>query len=238
MHQGVSLPLRGPKPTTLLAALLLANGNVVSTERLIHILWPYHAPNTATALIHTYISTLRKILRANTGRNGPNIFTQAPGYRLETGDSQVDLLEFNTVSNKARKAYDANQTADAAVLAEHALKLRRGPVLGGAVGEYMAIEVARIDELILSIEELRAAAHISQGNAAAIVPTLMSLVDENPLRETFRGQLMVALSQVGNIPGALRAYRQGYTMMVDELGIQPGAQLRAIHESLLRTSAL
>ncbi|MBP2182802.1 AfsR/SARP family transcriptional regulator [Amycolatopsis magusensis] len=160
--------------------------------------------------------------------------TTAPGYLLDTGQAWVDLHDFRATVAQARQAFAEGRPADAARLADQALLLRQGPLLGGTMGEHMAAEATRLEELLIAAEELRADAHLAAGTGAGIVPGLMALVADHPLRENLRAQLMAALHQAGQAAAAMDVYRQGHTILSEQLGVSPGSRLRAGYAAVLR----
>ncbi|WP_214109635.1 AfsR/SARP family transcriptional regulator [Acrocarpospora catenulata] len=225
------LQLGGPKPRTLLAALLLEPGRVISVERLIDLLWPSAPPGSAQSLVQTYVSALRKELLA-AGR-GEVIETRAPGYLVRVRPGELDAEEFRTlVAEGRRRAADGDHEGAGAAFAA-ALRLWRGDALGG-LGDALRAEADRLAELRLSAVEERVTADLARNAQAEIVAELRSLVGEHPTRERLRGQLMVALYRLGMQAEALGVFRHGRDLLVDELGIEPGPELRAIHEAVLR----
>ena len=185
---GALLELGGPKLHALLALLLLQAGRAVSTDRLIDALWGEHPPRTAATSLQNFVSQLRKLL-------GPDlIVTKPPGYLIRIEPLQLDV-------NRAQSLFDE---AKAAPVRERGAKLRkalalwRGPPLEEFGYEAFAQgEIARLEELRLSLLEERIDADIEGGEAQTLVGELEALVAEHPLRERFREQLMLALYRSG-----------------------------------------
>ncbi len=218
----------GPRARAVLAALSLDPGRVHSVDRLIEAVWGERAPTTATAQIQACVSALRRAWRAADPSGGPVrdvIVTTAPGYVLRT--DEVDLLEFDRRVEAARTGGPVR----AAEELRAALRLWRGPALGGLPG--LAAEATRLEERRLSAIEERINADLSLGRAGDLIPEVVSLVTEHPLRERFRGQLMVALHRAGRRSEALDAYQDARQIMVDELGLEPGPDLRGIQQAIL-----
>jgi DNA-binding SARP family transcriptional activator/predicted negative regulator of RcsB-dependent stress response len=207
----------GPRARAVLAALSLDPGRVHSVDHLIEAVWGEHAPTTATAQIQACVSALRRAWRSADPGGGPVrdvIVTTAPGYVLRT--DQVDLLEFERRLEAGRRGGPAR----AAEELRAALGLWRGPALGGLPG--LASEAVRLEERRLTALEERIEADLALGRAGDLIPEVVRLVAEHPLRERFRGQLMIALHRAGRRSEALDAYQDARRTMVGELGLEPG----------------
>jgi DNA-binding SARP family transcriptional activator len=216
------LPLGGAKQRALLAMLLLNANRVVARERLIDTLWG-EAPETAVKLVQLYLSQLRKLLPAGV------IATRAPGYVLEVDLESVDLLRFERLLAEARSA----QAAQAAELLREALELWRGPALAEFGEEsFFRHESARLEELRLAALEQRIEAELALGLHAELAAELESLIGLWPHRERLRGQLMLALYRSGRQADALAAYRDAREVL-DELGLEPGDELRGLERRIL-----
>jgi DNA-binding SARP family transcriptional activator len=234
-QEGTDVPLGGPKPRTLLAALVLAQGQVLHTDRLISIIWDETPPDSATALLHTYVSTLRRAFHRPGGEPGPGaILTEQPGYRIDLDGCAVDLLDFARLAAEGDAAADAGDHETAEQGYEQALGQWRGPALGGLKSRFTATEAARLADQRLDVLEKRLACGLTLGRGAALLGELTALVAEHPLRERLRGQLMTVLWAAGRQADALRCYQAGRTLLVEELGVEPGPELRALHQQVLR----
>jgi len=220
---GAQIPLGGAKQRALLALLLLQANRVVSRDRLIDELWETDPPETARTALQVHVSQLRKVL----GRD--RIVTQAPGYlvRVEPGELDLDRFE-KLVGGLDRR--DAARTAESL---RGALELWRGPPLGDLDGSFARAERGRLEERRLLALEQRIEAELALGRHAELVPELEGLVRESPLREGLRAQLMLALYRCGRQADALEAYRQGRRLLADELGLEPGEQLRRLEKGIL-----
>jgi len=219
------LALGGGKQRSLLAVLLLHANEVVSTELLIDELWGESPPATAGKSIHVYVSGLRK--RLGDGR----LVTRTPGYVLYVEHSEFDLARFERL---VAEAGDAGPETAARKLRE-ALSLWRGPPLADLAYEPFAQpEIGRLGELRLSALEQRLDADLALGRHAQVVGELEALTKDHPLRERVRGQLMLCLYRCGRQAEALESYRAARRVLVEELGIEPGRDLRALHEAILR----
>jgi len=231
--EGRAVPLRSSRQRTLLAILLLHANEVVSTERLFDELWGERPPATAAKTLQMHVSHLRKLLGHAGHADGP-IVTRAPGYAIEVGPEQFDLRRFEELSAGGREALDAGDPAAASEGLRVALGLWRGPPLADFAFEPFAqAEIARLEELRLGALEDRIAADLELGRHAQLVGELEGLVSEHPLRERPRGQLMLALYRCGRQAEALQAYRGARRALVEELGLEPSRELRALEQAIL-----
>jgi DNA-binding SARP family transcriptional activator/tetratricopeptide (TPR) repeat protein len=230
---GQPVPLRGPRQRALLAILLLHAGETVSTDRLIDLLWGETAPAGARKALSVRVSELRKQLEP-VAHGADTILTRAPGYALELGPDQLDLQRFERLRGAGRAALDAGDPQTASERLGAALGLWRGPPLADFAFEPFAqAEIARLEELRLGALEDRIAADLELGRHAQLVGELEALVSEHPLRERPRGQLMLALHRGGRQVEALEVYREGRRALVDELGLEPSRELRALEQAIL-----
>jgi predicted ATPase/DNA-binding SARP family transcriptional activator len=225
---GLSRPIGAAKHRTLLAALLLRPNEVVPTDLLVEALWPADAPASAGKLLQVYVSQLRKALPE--GR----IATIAPGYLLEVLDDELDAERFERGLREGRVALREGNAPLAAALLGRALGLWRGQALADAADEGLVREEAdRLEELRRVAQEERLAAEVAAGHHDAAVAELRALVADHPLRERPRAQLMLALYRLGRHAEALEIYRDGREAL-DELGLEPGAELRELERAILR----
>jgi DNA-binding SARP family transcriptional activator len=229
---GTTLPLGGAKQRALLAILLLHVNEVVSSDGLADGLWGERPPATAATALQVYVSRLRKLL-------GPELLvTQAPGYVLRVDPDQVDVRRFEGLVARAREARSLGRTEEAASLLHSALGLWRGPALADLSFEPFAqAEIGRLEELRLAALEDRIDADLALGRHAELVGELEGLVAQHPLRERLRGQLMLALYRSGRQAEALEAYQAGRRVLVEELGIEPSAQLQRLERAILTQDA-
>ncbi|MFH8462416.1 AfsR/SARP family transcriptional regulator [Streptomyces sp. NPDC017991] len=227
------LSLGGPKPTALLAALVTHPGEVVSTERLVDLVWEEHPPVTAGALVASYVAALRRAL-ASVGA-ARAIQTRSPGYLADFPVECVDARRFEAAVVLGRRSAAEGHTAEAADALRQALELWRGrDALEGLWQLFARTEASRLVELRLVAREEVYALDLVLNRADEVIPGLWAHVCAHPLRERARGQLMSALFRVGRVPDALRVYREGRELFRAELGIDPGPELRALHQALLR----
>ena len=214
ISNGQALDLGGAKQRALLAVLLLHANEVVSQDRLIDALWEDGAPEAAHKSLHVYVSGLRKLL----GKE--RVQTKSPGYLLHVEDGELDRERFRRLREQGSPA--------------EALALWRGPPLSDfAYQRFAQTEVARLeDERVACVEE-HIERELTAGRHAELTGELEALVADNPLRERLRAQLMIALYRAGRQAEALEAYQQARTVLVDELGIEPGRELRELQQAIL-----
>ncbi|WNV86387.1 BTAD domain-containing putative transcriptional regulator [Umezawaea sp. Da 62-37] len=225
----------GVKPRALLAALLLERGRTVSADRLIAVVWGEDPPPTARAVVQTYVATLRRTLDA--AGLPPVITSDRRGYRAGIPDDVLDLVEFEGLVARGRQAARSGDHAEAGESFRAGLALWRGPALGGIGESFLRTEAARLDELRLTATEERVDADLAVGQGPQLLAELTPLVTRHPTRERLRGGLMVALYRAGRQADALELYELGRRALVEELGIDPGPELRQVHESILRCDA-
>ncbi|MFJ9640071.1 BTAD domain-containing putative transcriptional regulator [Streptomyces sp. NPDC101178] len=227
---GDPVKLGGPKPRTVLAALLLARGRVVSDTRLTALLWGDRPPATCPAQLHTYASRVRQLL-------GPGVAVERrrPGYliRLPKQGVRIDLLEFQERAARGADALAAGDPVTAAGELRRALAVWRGVALGGVCDPLADAERDRLEEERLVTLERRIDADLELGRHAALIPELIALIAADPLREGLRGQLMTALYRSGRQADALAAYRAARATLAAELGLEPSAELRRLQQALL-----
>ncbi len=218
------MQLGGPKERALLALLLIDAGRAISTDRLIDALWS-EPPPTAQTSLQNFVSQLRKHL-------GPDlVITKPPGYLLRIEPPQLDANRARVLLTEAR----AEPPNTKAAKLRAALEMWRGPPLEEfGFEEFAQGEIARLEELRLTLLEERLEADIEAGEAAMVVGELEALVSEYPLRERFREQLMLALYRSGRQAEALEAFQSGRRVLVEELGIDPSPRLQQLHAAILR----
>ncbi|AXB44723.1 BTAD domain-containing putative transcriptional regulator [Amycolatopsis albispora] len=203
----------------LLARLLVAPGRVVSADRLVDDLWGNALPANPAGALQTLVSRLRRAI--GTGL----VVHRPPGYLLDVPPEAVDSGRFAELARRA---------PDPAALGE-ALGLWRGEAFAGFADEPFArAAAAALEEQRLTVWEDYAEARLRLGEHAALADDLRELVDEHPLRERLRAAHLAALHGAGRTTEALDGYRRLRRLLRDELGLEPGAELAALHERMLR----
>lgn len=226
-----AVPLGGGKPKALLAALVRRPRQVVSIDRLTGLIWDDDPPRSATALVHTYVSALRRGFAA---AGAPAVLaTRPPGYSLDVSAEENDIEQFEATLVRARQAERGRDFAAAAGRYEGALGLWRGTAFGGVDAEFTHAHAAGLDEERLAAEEGFARCLLALGEGSEAAARLTRFVAANPLREEARGLLMHALHDTGRHADALTVYREGRRRLLDELGVEPGVRLRELHAQIL-----
>ncbi|MCW3841642.1 ABATE domain-containing protein [Micromonospora yasonensis] len=211
----------------LLGVLLLDPGRLVSTDRLIDLLWHGSPPASARGAVHTYIGRLRASLTPY----GVRISTRGDGYLVEADEHRVDVLEF---AGLVRQAGEAADPAERVRLLDRALALWRGPLLADTADEELRDRLAGpVEELRLVGAELQAEARLVLGQHSRAITELAPLVARHPTREQLVATLMTALYRAARRADALRLYRSTRDLLVADLGVEPGARLREVHRRIL-----
>jgi predicted ATPase/DNA-binding SARP family transcriptional activator len=230
VRDGRELGLGGPKPRAVLALLLVDAGRVVPAEYLAEVLWRDTRPPGAAKTLRSYVSRLRSLLDPEA-----SLVAQGGGYAIRVQPDQVDAARFERLAAAGREALEAGAAAAAAGRFGEALALWRGRALADVaeVGP-LALEAARLEELRLVATEGRAEADIERGLAAEVTGELERLAAEYPVRERLWRLLVLALYRAGRQADALAAYRRARQLLAEELGIEPGEELRALEQQVLR----
>jgi DNA-binding SARP family transcriptional activator/tetratricopeptide (TPR) repeat protein len=232
VHDGqavISVP--AARQRAVLATLLVRAGRPVAPGELADIIWDGTPPNGADGTIRSHIMRLRRVLGP---RAGPRVLTRAPGYLIDAGDDEVDLLQFGCLCQTGGAAVRAGSPANAWAMLTGALELWRGSPLADVPSRTLHDEVVpQLEQLRLQALEWRADAGLDLGRHAELVSELQALTAGHPLRERFHAQLMLALYRSGRQAEALDAYLHARHVLVDELGAEPGAELRDLHQRVL-----
>ncbi|MFE7131727.1 BTAD domain-containing putative transcriptional regulator [Streptomyces sp. NPDC057638] len=215
----------------VLSALLLEANRVVSTESLIDAIWGERPPSTARTQIQTCVSALRVNLAALGDHS--RITTREPGYMIVVAPDRIDLSLFAALRDEARLLADAGRLDEASDRTRRAAGLWRGPALSGTRSSRLQSIAARLDEHRLINLETHIDLELRLGRHTEIVPELVALVNDHPLREGLRGRLMLALYRSGRQAEALEAFRSGRLILVEQLGIEPGDELRRLESAIL-----
>src|SRR5918996_1675589 len=221
--------LGGPKQRAVLSLLALTANTTVSVDRLIEGLWGEDQPASAAKMVQLYVSQLRKLLREN---GGAEIVTHGRGYELRLDPDAVDAARFERLIAEASRGRDNGGATEAA---PRALALWRGPPLADLIDEPFAMaEARRLEALRLAALELAIESDLDAGRHREVSGRLDSLVAEHPLRERLHGLRMLALYRAGRQAEALEAYGAARAELVEQVGAEPGPDLRRLHEAILR----
>jgi DNA-binding SARP family transcriptional activator/streptogramin lyase len=217
--------LGAAKERALLGVLALNANELVSTSGLVEAVWGERPPATAEKLVHGYVHALRKRLGAD------RIVTQGPGYRLAVGANDLDVQEFERLIAEARDA----PVSDAVDLRRRALSLWRGRPLADVVVDGAAgVALARLEQLRLNTQLERVDGELGLGRHAALVGELESVAAAHPYDERAHALLMLALYRSGRQADALAVYQALRRRFDEELGLQPGQELRDLEAAILR----
>jgi len=225
----------GPMDRRLLAVLAIHAGHVVSESKLIDALWGDSPPRTATKTLQNYVLRLRRSL-AHDGNSEATvtIVTVPPGYELRAPRDAVDAAVVVAMREVAAAATASGDHRGAIEVLERALACWRGPSLVEFADEPFArAEAARLDELRTVLAEDRMDAQLALGGHQSCVAELEAIIGADPLRERPWGQLMLAMYRSGRQADALRAYQRARDTLIEELGIEPGRELRALERSII-----
>ncbi|MGY1747080.1 BTAD domain-containing putative transcriptional regulator [Blastococcus sp. SYSU D00695] len=235
--EGRPLDVGGAKPRALLTLLLSEPGRAVGLDRIVATLWGDDPPPTVTGTLQAYVSHLRRVLEPDRGPRQPPtvLLTRPPGYLLQVGPEQLDSLRFAQLLEEGDRAVGAGDAERGAALLDEALGLWRGEPLA-ELGDQpaAATDRLRLTELYVRARERRCDALLAAGRPDAAVPDLQRLVAEHPLRERLWARLVTALYAADRQADALDALRRCAELLRDELGIDPGPELRDLEQAVLR----
>ena len=221
---GLPVAIPGAKPRAILTMLGLHGGSVVSADTLVELLWGDDPPRTAAKALQTHISSLRRTL------GDGFVLTEGTGWTLST--TEIDATRYKSSATAGRAAVASGDTSQAVARFDEALALWRGtPELPG--GQRGISEKTRWIEGHAALVEDRADALLATGRAAEIIGDLEAAIADAPLRERRWGQLMLALYRAGRQGEALGAYQRARTLLADELGVDPGPDLRRLEAAIV-----
>jgi DNA-binding SARP family transcriptional activator/predicted negative regulator of RcsB-dependent stress response len=235
LRDGVPLALRAPRQQALLAVLVLEANRVVPVSRLIDAIWDDVPPETAKSQVQICVSTVRKLIGAD-GQHAA-VRTRPPGYQLDIPEAAVDAARFGALSQDGRAAAEDGRLGDAIRSLREALALWRGPAAAGIESRVVQIAATRLNEQRLTAVETCIGLELRLGRHAEVAGELAALVAEYPLREKLRAHQMLALYRAGRRADAVAAYREARQVFIDELGLEPGEELRQLEQAMLRGAA-
>src|SRR5580704_12328065 len=225
------LGIGAPKWRAVLAALLINAGQIVPADVLINEVWPDTPPAKAGNLISIYVLRLRRLLGDT---DSTLLVTRVPGYLLRLAPGDTDAQVFEALVREGRGAHAAGDPQRAAAQLAEALALWHGsPLADVPPTTLVETEAERLADLRLDAAELRVTAELACGSHAQVIPDLRRLLADHSLRENLWLLLMRALDGAGRHAEALEAYGQARRVLAEELGVDPGAELRQYHAELL-----
>ncbi|QYC42716.1 Regulatory protein AfsR [Nonomuraea coxensis DSM 45129] len=226
VRDGVELPMSANRELVILASLLLNANRVMSVERLIEAVWAGSAPPSAWRQVAICVSRLRRTLGAGV------IETSSPGYLLRATPDSIDWLRFSAMVSRARALAGGGRAEPAVLLLREALALWQGRPFEDIRG--LRYDAARMEESRLEALETCLELEIGLGRHHQVIPELLALVAEWPLRERVRAQLMLAQYRAGRRAEALRTYQETRRYLLEQIGLEPGPALRRLQEQILR----
>lgn len=225
------LAVGGARLRVLLATLLLHANQPVSCDALAEAVWDGTPPSGAAVTLRGHVLRLRRAL-------GPEAETRitalAPGYLIQVADSELDVQVFETLCQTSGAAIPAGRWTGASAAAAQALALWRGTPLADVPCQALRDAwVPRLEQARVQALEWRIEADLSLGRHDRVVPELRDLTRSHPLRERFHALLMAALAETGRQAEALAAYHDARRVLIEQLGIEPGPELRDLHQRIL-----
>jgi DNA-binding SARP family transcriptional activator len=214
----------------VLGVLLLESNRVVSIDHLIDAIWDDDPPATARTQVQICVSRLRNRLVA---AGFDAIRTKPPGYLMPVRPGELDAQVFSALTAEADAMARAGRVEEAAEALGQAVGLWRGPALSGIESHILRAKATELDERRLAAVESHVDLQLRLGRHHELIGELSTLSSEHPLRERLRGLLMLALYRAGRQAEALEAYRLGRELMIDQLGLEPGEELRKLEAAIL-----
>ncbi|MFC8870314.1 BTAD domain-containing putative transcriptional regulator [Streptomyces sp. NPDC057148] len=215
--------------------LLLHANEVVPTSKLVHALWGYDTPATSRKMVQNAVSGLRKIIDRHADPAGAaTLTTTAPGYRLTVPDDSLDLWHFRQQASAGRADLAAGDEESGLAKLRSALRLWHGPVLADLTEAGISWpELSAVAGLRMSVFEDYAQQTLNRGRHQEILGELEQMAAAEPTGERMCGLLMVALYRCGRQHDALAAYQRTRAALLDNFGLDPGHELRALEVAVL-----
>jgi SARP family transcriptional regulator, regulator of embCAB operon len=236
LRGGDVLDLGPAKQRAVLAVLLLQPGRPVPTHQIVDAVWGDDPPENGANVVQKYVAGLRRVLDPDRAPRTPGelLALTGSGYVLRTAEASVDAEEFRTALAVADTHRRGGQAAEASVALRAALGLWRGDALAGLTGPVFEAARTRLIEARAGAWEKWFEIEVSLGHHTAVIPDLSRMIEEFPLREGLRAQLMIALHQAGRQAEALAAFRDARAYFLEEFGAEPGERMQEAHRKILR----
>ena len=227
------LPLGRPQERLVLAILLVDAGQLVPVEKLIDGVWE-SAPHGARRTLQVHVARLRRLLAHASSTTGTSVplVRRSGGYLLDIDPNSVDLHQFRRLVSTAREP--SRPDGDRVTQLRTAIRLWRSEPLSGLLGPWAVRHRAAWQQEYLDAVAAWARAELRAGDPAAVIGPLTELVDQHPFAETLAVELLRALHKVGRTADALEVYTRTRNILAEELGIDPGHDLRELHQTILR----
>ncbi|MFJ8313133.1 MULTISPECIES: BTAD domain-containing putative transcriptional regulator [unclassified Streptomyces] len=226
-QDGSELPLGPPQQRALLAVLLLNDSRPVTLERMIEALWGEQPPGRAVGILRTYAHRLRRVVGAD------RLETLTGGYRLVRGAASLDSVQCDTLAAAAARDQADGRLQEARNALVQAVGLWHGDAFGGLPGPFAERQRVHFAERRLDLISRRATLDLALAEHPAVLPELAALAAEHPLRERFTELFMLALYRAGRQSDALDAYTAARRRLAGEIGVEPGPDLRRLHQQIL-----
>jgi predicted ATPase/DNA-binding SARP family transcriptional activator len=218
------------KPRRLLAALVAADGRACEVDELVEAVWNSSPPTSARSLVQVYVSQLRKALL-----DGMAVVTRGGAYALELEPGRLDATRFERLLAECEAARRDGNAALAVSLADRALALWHGRAYGElAYEEFVRAESERLEERKLAALEARLDAQLALGRHVEVLGEALALAEQNPYHERVQELAMLALYRCGRQTEALDHYAAVRARLIEELGLEPGRELRELQRRILQ----
>jgi DNA-binding SARP family transcriptional activator len=228
-HRKLSVP--ASRQRTVLATLVLNANRVVSVDQIAEFVWDGVIPPSSTATVRTYVMRLRGLLGPTCAAR---LVTRSPGYLIELDSDESDIGQFTAHRTRATALARAGDLPEAAEELRAALALwRDDPLMDVSSTMLRDVEIPHLKELRMQTSEWLIDLDLQLGRHTELIPELFKMVRIEPLRESFAARLMTALSRSGRRFEALEVFRQTRKHLIDQLGIEPGEELRKIQHLVL-----
>ena len=227
----------GPaKQRAVLAVLLLQAGRPVPTHQIVDAVWGDEPPENGANVVQKYVAGLRRVLDPDRAPRTPGelLTLTGGGYVLRTANATVDADDFQAALSRAAAETEAGRLIEASGSLRAGLALWRGDALAGLTGPVFEAARTRLADAHATAWEKWAEIELDRGQSTVLIPELARLVEEFPLREGLRAQLMIALHQSGRQAEALAAFRDAREYFLDEFGAEPGEKMQEVHRRILR----
>lgn len=233
-HDDQWIPPGGPRARALISALLLRANRTADAQWLMRVMWPTGEPASADANLRQYVAKIRQVLHSYSLDDVAQLRSATPGYRFEVARDELDLTLFQDLTMLGRQALAAQDLPAARGYLARAVGLWQGELCENlpACGELLA-ERAYWEELRLLASQSLLTARLGLGEHGEATAELRRLTAEHPLREEFTGMLMLSLYRCHRRSDALEVFTRTRTVLVDELGIEPGPYLQGLHQAIL-----
>ncbi|MEU6538163.1 BTAD domain-containing putative transcriptional regulator [Streptomyces sp. NPDC047000] len=239
-YQETELPLGPPKQQSVLALLLVQAGQPVPLHQIVDALWGDDPPARAVNVVQRHMGSLRRLLEPGLlQRSEARVLVRAAGgYRLNVGEEALDLLRFRQLRDAGQDAAENGRQEEAVDLFVKALSLWRGPAAAGLPHEIRSHTVfAGVDAEYFRAARAAAQAALTARRTKAALPLLRHAAHGAPLDEVLQACFIRVLAAEGHTAQALEHYRSTRSQLATELGVAPGAELRAAQAAVLRRTA-